>query len=90
MDMEEKDLLKAMRKEAGMTQRKFAEYFGIPLRTVEDWERGLKHMPDYVMRLFVYKLRVEGLIGNHPDWEDFHMESRKIRTKKKSDSDEIH
>ena len=47
-------------------------------------------MPDYVMRLFVYKLRVEGLIGNRPDWEAFHMESRKIRTKKKSDSDEAH
>ena len=79
MDMEEKDLLKAMRKEAGMTQRKFAEYFGIPLRTVEDWERGLKHMPDYVMRLFVYKLRVEGIIGVHPDWESFQRESSKGR-----------
>ena len=77
--MEEKDLLKAMRKEAGMTQRKFAEYFGIPLRTVEDWERGLKHMPDYVMRLFVYKLRVEGIIGEHSDWESFRRESRKGR-----------
>lgn len=87
--MEVKDLLKAMRKEVNMTQRQFSAYFGIPLRTVEDWERGLKHMPDYVMRLFVYKLRVEGLIGNHPDWEDFHMESRRIRTKKKSDSGEV-
>ena len=83
--MEVKDLMKAMRKEAGMTQRQFAEYFGIPLRTVEDWERGLKHMPDYVMRLFVYKLRMEGMIGSHPDWEAFRRKSGKIRTKGKDE-----
>lgn len=81
--MEIKTLLKSIRQEANMTQRQFAAYFGIPIRTVEDWERGLKHMPDYVMRLFVYKLRMEGIIGEHPDWENFHRQSSKIRKKDK-------
>ena len=69
--MEERDILKSMRKEANMTQKDFAEYFGIPIRTVEDWERGVRHMPDYVLRLFVYKLEIEKMISSHPEWSDF-------------------
>ena len=68
--MEDRDVLKAMRKEANMTQKQFAGYFGIPIRPVEDWERGLRHMPDYLMRLLVYKMETEGLIKKHPEWED--------------------
>ena len=38
--MELKELLKEARKQTGMTQKQFAEYFRIPYRTLEDWERG--------------------------------------------------
>lgn len=69
--MEARDILKSIRKEANMTQKDFAEYFGIPKRTVEDWERGVRHMPDYVLRLLVYKMEIEKLIANHPEWSDF-------------------
>ena len=68
--MEQKDILRAMRKEADMTQRQFAGYFGIPIRTLEDWERGIRHMPDYLVRLLVYKMEMEGLVKKHPEWED--------------------
>lgn len=57
-----KDKVVAMRKEAGMKRKEFAEYFGIPYSTVTDWELGKRQMPDYVLRLMAYKLRVEGLI----------------------------
>ena len=33
---------------AGMSQRKLAERFCIPYRTIEDWCRGLHNPPDYV------------------------------------------
>lgn len=69
--MEVRDILKSMRKEADMTQKEFAGYFGIPIRTVEDWERGIRHMPDYVLRLFAYKMEMEKLIAAHPEWTDF-------------------
>ena len=42
--METMELLKKARKQAGMTQKEFSEYFGIPCRTIEDWERGARHM----------------------------------------------
>lgn len=69
--MEIRDILKSMRKEANMTQKAFAGYFGIPIRTVEDWECGIRRMPDYVLRLFAYKMEMEKLISPHPEWTDF-------------------
>lgn len=57
-----KDILKDMRKESGMTQKVFCEYFCIPLRTYEDWEAGRRKMPSYVLRMMIYKLRIEGYV----------------------------
>jgi len=54
--------LREIRTESGMNRREFAEYFGIPLRTMEDWEGAKRKMPDYLLRLVEYKLRMEGLI----------------------------
>lgn len=51
--------LKKLRDETGLNRREFAEEFGIPLRTVEDWEAGKRKMPEYLLRLMVYKVKVE-------------------------------
>ncbi len=56
---EAKDEIKRMRKEAGMTQKAFSEFFGIPVRTLQDWEAGVRTPPDYVVRLLPYKLNLE-------------------------------
>lgn len=59
--MELREKLLALRKSTGMNRRQFAEYFGIPYRTVQDWELGNRTMPEYLLRLMVYKLNVEKL-----------------------------
>lgn len=59
--------VKEMRTAAGMTQKAFSEYFGIPRRTVENWEGGVNTCPAYVTDLIEYKLRKEGLIPDAPD-----------------------
>ena len=41
----------------------FCEYFGIPYRTVTEWERGTRKMPDYVLRLLTYKIKMDNLTG---------------------------
>lgn len=56
---EAKDEIKRMRKETGMTQKAFSEFFGIPVRTLQDWEAGVRTPPDYVVRLLPYKLNLE-------------------------------
>lgn len=35
--MENRELLKQIRSETGMSQKRFAGYFKIPIRTYEDW-----------------------------------------------------
>ena len=58
MEMNIKDL----RIQVGMTQVKFAEYFGIKLRTLQDWEYERSKPSDALTDLMVYKLRNEGLL----------------------------
>lgn len=57
--MESKDILIDLRKTTGMNRREFADYFEIPYRTVQEWELGNRKMPEYLLRLMVYKIRVE-------------------------------
>lgn len=56
-----------LRLAAGMTQKEYAAYFGVPLRSVEDWCTDKHHCPDYLTSLMEYKLRREGLIPNAED-----------------------
>lgn len=60
------ELLKQIRSETGMSQKKFAGYFKIPIRTYEDWERGVRKMPEYLLCLMAYKLWAEGMIEHIP------------------------
>lgn len=38
MNMEIKDRIKELRESTGMNRKEFCEYFGIPYRTVTEWE----------------------------------------------------
>lgn len=55
-------IFKDLRKLSGMTQKQFSEFFGIPLRTIENWEGGKRGCPEYLLELLKYKLETEGLI----------------------------
>lgn len=52
--------LKAVKTKSGLNWKDFARYFGIPYRTMQDWERGIRKMPDYLLRLMEYKVQMEG------------------------------
>ena len=53
--------LRLLRAELGLNRKQFALEYGIPLRTVEDWEHGKRKMPEYVLRLLTYKVRLDSL-----------------------------
>lgn len=55
--------IKELRTAAGMTQKTFAEYFGIPWKSIQNWEYGRTTCPDYVVRLIAYKLTKENIIS---------------------------
>ncbi len=60
--MDSKERLIQIKERSGMNWKEFSAYFQIPYRTVQDWERGNRKMPEYVLRLMEYKLRMEKLI----------------------------
>ncbi|MFQ9804579.1 MAG: helix-turn-helix domain-containing protein [Coprococcus sp.] len=57
--MEQKQKLIELRMSTGMNRREFADYFGIPYRTVQQWELGDRKMPEYLLRLMAYKVGIE-------------------------------
>lgn len=56
--------VKHLREQMGMNRREFCEFFGIPYRTVQDWEAEKRELPEYLLRLLKYRAEIEGLAGN--------------------------
>lgn len=54
--------IKELRKASGMTQKAFSEYFGIPKRTIENWEGDINKCPEYLSDLIEFKLKTDGKI----------------------------
>ena len=48
-----------LRESTGMNRKEFCDYFGIPYRTVTEWERDNRHAPEYLIRLLEYYIRME-------------------------------
>ena len=65
--MERKDYLIELRQSTGMNRREFCEYFEIPYRTMTDWELGSRTMPEYLLRLMEYKVKMEKLVKEKGD-----------------------
>ena len=62
--------IRFFRNRKGMTQKQFAEYFGIPFRTLQNWVLGQEKCRDYWIELMQYKLQKEGLIDADEDERD--------------------
>lgn len=55
---------KMIREESGMNRKDFADWLGIPYRTMQEWELGRRAMPQYVLDLISYKVKNENKQGN--------------------------
>jgi len=66
--MENHEYLIELRNSTGMSRKVFCEYFGIPYRTEQDWELGNRKMPDYLLRLMEYKIKMEKMM-KEGQWE---------------------
>jgi putative transcriptional regulator len=63
--------VRRIRKKLDMSQKAFAEYFGVSLRTVQDWEQG-RRVPSGASRNFLFVIDREpeavrrALVHQHP------------------------
>lgn len=62
--VDDKERLKELRKELGLSQAKFAERFGIPLRTVQDWEYGKREIRSYIIDMMCRIIELEKELEN--------------------------
>ena len=53
------DRIKELRKGTGLSQSKFSAKFGIPVRTLQQWEQGISAPPEYLIRMMTYILLFE-------------------------------
>ena len=56
--------VKELREKMGMNRREFSDYYGIPYRTVQDWEAEKRELPEYLLRLRKYRAEVEYMVKN--------------------------
>lgn len=59
--VDSRNVLIELRESTGMNRKEFANYFGIPYRTIQEWELGNRSMPQYLLRLMCYKVQMEKL-----------------------------
>jgi len=59
MAMDISDKIKKLRKKTGLSQSKFAAKFGIPVRTLQQWEQGISAPPEYLVRMMAYIMLLE-------------------------------
>lgn len=48
---------KELREASSMNMKQFAKFFGIPYRTVQDWDAGIRKCSPYLIDLMAYKLK---------------------------------
>ena len=51
--------VKELREKMRMNRREFGDYYGIPYRTVQDWEAEKRELPDYLLQLLKYRAEIE-------------------------------
>ena len=56
--------VKELREKMKMNRREFSDYYGIPYRTVQDWEAEKRELPEYLLRLMKYRAEVEYMMKN--------------------------
>ena len=62
--MDKREKLIQLKERTKLTWKAFAEYFGIPYRTMQDWQLGNRDMPDYLLRLMVYKIETDDMLSH--------------------------
>ena len=63
--------VKDLRNQTGLSQSKFAAFFGIPVRTLQDWEQQKRIPPEYVVTMMSRILKSEMKIETNKTSDSF-------------------
>lgn len=68
--------IRDLRKKTGLSQAKFSDKYGIPRRTLEDWETEKRTPPDYVLDMLTFIVASAGV--NHKAWVFYEYRDRAV------------
>ena len=71
---EQVEKLKEIRATLGLNRKAFSEYIGIPLRNLEEWEAGRRKMPEYLLRMLIYYIKINQYLEEHGMKEEIERE----------------
>ena len=63
-NMNTREELIKFKQNTSMNWKQLSEYYGIPYRTLQDWYLGKRTMPEYLLRLMVYRAEIENRLHN--------------------------
>ena len=63
-----KIILQNIRKKTGLSRTDFSKKYGIPLRTLEEWESGRRTPPEYIPRMLAYYVYFSEATDNPGDF----------------------
>ena len=63
--MNTQDKLIELKDKSGLSLKRLSDYFGIPYRTLQDWYYGNRKMPEYLLRLMIYKMEMEKMLKDN-------------------------
>lgn len=90
MIKEQIETLIEIRKTVDMNRSEFSRFMNIPVRTLEEWEAGRRKMPDYVLRLLAYHIKMEqGIKDGKIIVEEKTANKRNKRTQDSLDSKQV-
>lgn len=62
--MKPNERIKQLRKSTGLSQTKFGELFGIPMRTIQNWETGEREPANYIVNMMEIIANLKGAKRN--------------------------
>lgn len=62
-DMNTQEELIQLKENISLSWKKMSDYYGIPYRTMQDWYMGKRRMPEYLLRLMIYKYEMEKMVS---------------------------
>jgi len=70
--------IKEVRKQAGLTQKDLSNLYGIPKRTIEEWDRGAYEPPEYVANLLIDRIKADFLYDHSEKKKDLSAPKTKV------------
>lgn len=55
------NIIKNIREDANLSRKQFSVKYGIPVRTLEEWEAGRRKPPEYLLRMMAYCVKYDSV-----------------------------